>query len=324
MRKYVILFLTVFFASQVALAFPLLQEKRKPKRVKRPTIESRDSVFFKNVFEEALVGDRPARATANDIAARKKATKSGSGSSAGSPGTSSAPSGSGWSRLISAEALQTELKSLSNAMNQSVTSPGKFKSGGNREVRTTASMIALVFAVINEYDGDIKWKDIAAGARDAFAQCAHSSSTTSTQAYAQAKNRKEDLQQILSGGPFTPPVKPADDFEWASVADLSELMKRIKLSYRERIKPWVGSEQSYKSNFDELMQEAAMMAVVGEVLTKESMENAENDDYVEFAHELRDGALMILQSASAKDQGMAAKGAGMMDQSCQKCHGEYN
>ena len=130
--------------------------------------------------------------------------------------------------------------------------------------------------------------------------------------------------QILSGGPFTPPVKPSEDFEWASVADVSELMKRLAESYRKKIKPWVASEGSYKDNFDDLMQEAAVVAVIGELLKKESMENADNDDYAEFSDSLRDGAMMIIQSAAAKDQAMAVKGAGMIDQSCQNCHAEYN
>ena len=324
MKKAILLFSVVFVISQVALAMPLQEDKKKPKRVKRPKIEKKNSSFFDNVFKDALVGDRPKPATAAEIAAKKNTASSTGNADTGTGSTASSGGSGKWSKYISAEAIQSELKSLSNLMNTHVTSPGKFKSGGNREVRQVASMAAVMFGVIAEFDGDVKWKDIAAGARDAFAQCAQSSSTTSSQAYNQAKNRKEDLMQILSGGPFKPPVKPSEDFEWASVADVSELMKRLKISYREKIKPWVASESDYKDNFDDLMQEAAIVAVIGEVLKKESMENADNDDYVEFSDALRDGAAMIMQSAAAKDHGMAVKGAGMIDQSCQNCHGEYN
>ena len=323
MKKAILIFCTVFVVSQIAFALPLIQQEKKlGKRVKRPRIESKDGDYYGNVFKEALVGERPAPATREQVAqAKKAAAPTGGGNSAAGSASSA---GSGWSKVISGEIVQAELKSLSTSMTQHVTSPGKFKSGGNREVRQTSSMIAVMFAVIAEFDGDVKWKEIAAGARDSFAQCAQSAATTSTQAYQQAKNRKEDLQQILSGAPYTPAVKPSEDFEWASVADVSELMKRLKLSYRERIKPWVASEKDYKDNFEKLMHEAAVMAVIGEVLKKESMENADNDDYAEFGDSLRDGALMIINSAGSKDQSMATKGAGMIDQSCQNCHAEYN
>lgn len=321
MKKAILIFCIVFAVCQLALALPLQEEKRKPKRVKRPTIDKKNSTYFQNVFKDALVGDRPAPATKEQLAKKNQTTTTSSGGGGASTGT---PAGAGWGKVISEELILAELKTLSNALNQNVTSPGKFKSGGNRDVRQTCSMIAVLFGVIAEFDGEVKWKDISAGARDAFAQCAQSASTTSNQAYNQAKNRKEDLQQILSGGPFTPPVKPSEDFEWASVADVSELMKRLKSSYREKVKPWVASEKDYKDNLDNLMQEAAMMAVIGEVLKKESMENADNDDYAEFCDSLRDGALMIINSKTSKDLDMAVKGAGMIDQSCQNCHGEYN
>lgn len=320
MKQAIVIFGLVFVLTQIALAMPWQENDKKPTRARRPQIERRNSSYFENVFRDALVGQRPQPASPEQLAARKSAAPSG-----GSSGGSGAPAPTGnWSSLITAEILQAELKSLSNSLNEHVTSPGRFKSGGNRDVREVSSMIAVLFGVINEFDGEVKWKDIAAGARDAFAQCAQSATTTSTQAYNQAKNRQDDLMQILRGGPFEPPVKPSEEFEWSSVADVSELMKRLAHSYRKRIKPWVASESSYQENFDDLMREAAIVAVIGEVLTKETMENADNDDYVEFSHALRDGALMIRQSGAAKDQAMAVQGAGIIDQSCQNCHAEYN
>jgi hypothetical protein len=322
MKKAIFIFCVVFTISQLALG--LTQQNREPrKRVKRPVINKQNSAYFDNVFKEALIGNRPAPLTAAAIAKGKKPT-SPTGESGATEGTTPKAGSGVWSKIISAEDIQSELKLLSVAMNQQVTSPGKFKSGGNRDVRQTASMIAVMFGVIAEFDGDVKWKPVAAGARDSFAQCAQSSTTTSTAAYQQAKNRKEDLLQILNGGPFTPPVKPGEDFEWASVVVISELMKRLESSYREKIKPWIADEQSYKKNFKELMHEAAVLAVISEVLKKESMENAENDDYIEFCDSLRAGALSILNSASVKDYSLANKGSGMISQSCDNCHSEYN
>lgn len=327
MKKAVVIFCVVFVICRITLAtMPMMQEgKPKSKRVKRPTFEKDDSTYFKNVFKEALVGDRPAAAKKGTTTTTTTRTTGGGGETTPSTETTDASAdGMNWSSIITAELIQAEMKSLSNSFNQHVTSPGKFKSGGNRDVRQAASMAAMLFGVIAEYDGEVKWKEFAAGARDAFAQCAQSATTTSTQAFNQAKNRKTDLQAILSGSPYEPPVKPSPDFEWASVADVSELMKRLASSYREKIKPWSGSASEYKSNIDDLLREAAMVAVIAEILKKESMENAENDDYLEFAEQLKGGAMLILNSKASMDQEMAVKGAGMIDQSCQNCHAEYN
>ena len=323
MKNAMVLFFVVFLVSRIAVAsltFPQEDDKKK-KRVRRPAIKKDDSIYFENVFRDALVGNRPAPAA--EGANAKMTQASGNGNAEPTPENSDGGD-SGWSKIISAELLQAEIKKQANLLNQSVSSPGKFKGGGNRDVRQITTMIALVFGVIAEYDGEVKYKEFAAGARDAYAQCAQSATTTSTQAFNQAKIRKDDMQLILNGSPYEPPVKPKEDFEWSSVADVSELMKRLATAYREKIKPWVGSESAYKGNIDDLMQEAAMVAVIGEVLQRESMDNADNDDYLEFASKLKNGALMILNSKNSMDLEMATKGASMVDQSCVECHGEYN
>lgn len=325
MKKAMILFCLVFLISRIAVASLTLpqDDTKKKKRVRRPPVKKDDSIYFKNVFKDALVGKRPEPAVGGGNA-QSKMTKSSGGGAKQPAEIPSDGTGLGWSKIISAELLQAEIKKQANLLSQNVTSPGKFKGGGNRDVRQITTMIALVFGVIAEYDGEVKYKEFAAGARDAYAQCAQSATTTSTQAFNQAKIRKEDIQRILSGAAYEPPVKPSEDFEWSSVADVSEMMKRLGVAYREKIKPWVGSESSYKSNIDDLMQEAAMVAVIGEVIQKESMDNADNDDYKEFAAKLKNGALMILNSKGSMDLEMATRGASMIDQSCVECHGEYN
>ena len=326
MKKATILFCIVFLISRIAVgALTLPQDDtKKKKRVRRPAVKKDDSIYFNNVFKDALFGKRPEPSVGGGNAQAKTPTANGGGGANQPVGNASGGAGLGWSKIISAELLQAEIKKQANLLNQSVSSPGKFKGGGNRDVRQISTMIALVFGVIAEYDGEVKYKEFAAGARDAYAQCAQSATTTSTQAFNQAKIRKEDIQRILSGAAYEPPVKPSEDFEWASVADVSEMMKRLGVAYREKIKPWVGSENAYKSNVDDLMQEAAMVAVIGEVLQKESMDNADNDDYNEFAAKLKEGALMILNSKGSMDLEMATRGASMIDQSCVECHGEYN
>ena len=139
MKRAVSIFCVVFTISQIALALPMVQQERKPrKRVKRPAIKKEDSAYFNNVFNEALIGDRPAPLTKEAIANAKNKAGPAGGSKPTEPTTTEAGAGT-WSKIISAEAIQKELKLLSNSMQQYVTSPAKFKSGG--KLNETAFLI---------------------------------------------------------------------------------------------------------------------------------------------------------------------------------------
>ena len=69
-----------------------------------------------------------------------------------------------WSKLIDAETLETEIKRLAQAVAQDVTSPSEFKGGAYQACRRHFSVLATLFAIAAEYDGEVRWQDAAAGA----------------------------------------------------------------------------------------------------------------------------------------------------------------
>ncbi len=120
-----------------------------------------NDVFFPDA-RAVLVGPRPPALTASVTGtAQKIAGASPSSNSAGGMDTGTAT----WSKLISADTLQDEVKSLAPLLADDVKTQQGFLGGGYKKSRRTLSLLAAAFAIVNEYDGDVRWKNQAARAR---------------------------------------------------------------------------------------------------------------------------------------------------------------
>jgi len=75
----------------------------------------------------------------------------------------------GTHQIIDAETIETEIKRLAQEVAKTVTAPAQFKGGGYKDCRREFSVLAALFAVSAEYDGDVRWKDAAAPLREAAA-----------------------------------------------------------------------------------------------------------------------------------------------------------
>src|SRR5688572_18015633 len=108
----------------VVLFLPLLAlAQTKAPKAKRaaPPKFTRSEPFFEDAFKEALVGQRP-----GDLSKAGPLVVSSSNVIANSATASStsAPSGSGWSRLISATTIEDSIKSLKLQIDKEITTPG--------------------------------------------------------------------------------------------------------------------------------------------------------------------------------------------------------
>ena len=69
--------------------------------------------------------------------------------------------------------------------------------------------------------------------------------------------------------------------------------------------------------------EAELVAMIGQFLTTEGMEDADEDEYKGFAGALRQGALDIASAVRQNDVEAAQKGLSIISQSCNDCHDGY-
>lgn len=310
--------MVAWLATTIVAGIALGQGKKPaPKRVAPPKFAKSDP-FLKDAFNEGLKGERPA-----DLS-KVTAPAAGGNTASATPGESgSTGPAAKWSELISGTVLEDEVKAQKKYADSNVVSPSDFAGKGYKNARRDFCIAGIVFAVIGEFDGDVRWKKDAASIRDTFSRAAGNCKTGSTQAFAEAKLRKQDLTDLIGGQSVE--AKEADAKpDWTKVLDdRAPLMMRLDQSRDALIKAFTADKSTFKANSDALAHEAQMFAVLAEVLCKEGLPNADDPEYIKIARMLQDGAKQITKACKDGDFDAAQKGASLVNQSCDKCHESY-
>jgi hypothetical protein len=322
MRKSAIILLVVLLAPSGAFC------QSRVKRARLPEFTPADTrgVFFDNVFQQGLQGPRPANlGQAPAVASSSRAGSSTPSPSPASTGSESTSGGAGlysWSKIISATTVEDEIKALKLATDQTVTTPTKFAGGDYRTVRRDFSVLAMLFAIVAEYDGEVRWKDSAPAARDLFARTAANAKVGTSQVYNEAKQRRDQLADLLNGSKIE-----GQDIEpkatWPQVSDRAPLMQKLELAYQQKVLPWSSNPSAFKENKSELKQQVEIIAAVAEVLKQEGMEDTGDPDYEGHCDKMKAAALEIVQAVQDGNQEAAGKAAGQIGQACSQCHESY-
>jgi len=173
-----------------------------PIRRARPPKFSKIDPFFEDAFASALQGERPA-----DLGKGIARSSSGNSGTPSSDGTgASGNAGSGWAAIISATVLEDEIKAQKLLADANVTTPSEFAGSGYKNARRDFSVAAMVFGIIAEYDGEVRWKKEAPTGRDLFARTAANAKVGTTGVYNEARLRKTELGDLISGQSFDLPM----------------------------------------------------------------------------------------------------------------------
>ena len=317
--KKACLSIVLFLAGTILCAAVWAQAGRAKKNtVPPPKWDEKDvkNTFFEDVAKKVGPGQPGGGRTAT------AAVPGTSQPATATPGNAApAAGGYSWSKLADAETLEAEIKKSINALGPAVETPGRFKTQ-NLQARRYYSSLAVWFGVAANYDGDIKWKDKAASLRDGMAKAGFNSKVGSEQAYQEAKARYEDLRALQQGGSLKLPAAEASA-EWKTVADLTELMKRMEEAGKNSLTPWTASANEFKANKDKILHEAQLLAVLAEVIKHPSYEYGADANFVKYAEELRGGCLDMAEGAKTDNYDKARAGAAVMSKACDACHGEF-
>ncbi len=292
------------------------QEQRAPK----PTFSDRDTqgVFFGSL-DEAFRDSRPTLATirkASVAAVAAASAEPASGDGEGDQATGAA----GWVKLITPISIEDEIKRVKLHYDGVISTPGAFNGGGYVEARTDLSILATLFAIINDYSGDVRWKDQAAAARDLIARTAFNCKAGSAQVYNEAKLRKADLQDLVAGsGLASRDAEPEND--WSMIVDRVPLMTYAEL-LQDKLKQASRDKKSTQENADAIRRNAQLLAVIGKVLTQEGLDDSEDDDYVTLSNQMSNAATAIVNAIDSNNFEIGAQ-VGAVTQSCDACHEQY-
>ena len=304
-------------AAQGQVRDPAVRSPRNPSRVLPPAWQSLDTekVFFRDAFRDALRGERPVHLLGNSNPA---------GMSTDDPAAlpDPSPDKKRWSTIIAAETVEDEIKSLSQQVNQTVTTPAKFASGGYLDAQRQFSLLGMLFAIVHEFDGDIRWRNEAVSARDSFLQAALNTKDGSIQFYNAAKDYKMELAQLVRGGSMggrrsTLPVK------WTEMLDRRPLMERLETALQETIDPKLASAATMQADTVRLIHEAELMRAIAHVLTLDGLEESHDMDYVEYCEQLKQAASAVIQAVKQNNYESARSATGEINKSCNDCHESY-
>ena len=312
-RKSVVIVTVLPLAIAIVASMLHAAPKKGTKRAHPPKWEEEkeDRVFFKDAFSK-LVGERP------DYANLAKTTRPDPGTETGStPGD-----GVKWSKLISSDTLEDEVKAYVQVLATDVNVPSKFKAGGYRKARRHFTTLATVFAVISEYDKDVRWKSQAAGLREAFARAGFNAKAGSENVYQESKARRDELADLVRGGSVTVP-EAKSKVTWDKIANLSPLMSRFEVGFEKRLQGWLASEAQFKSNIDTIKHEAELLAALGRIIRQDGFDSFDDEDYVKHAVQLETAATEIAKATLTNSFAAAQKAAGRIQLSCTNCHGDF-
>ena len=257
------------------------QGKQQIKRAKLPDFKNRQDlkiIFFDNP-QARLNGPRQINTAPMNTAGANPVNPT--------DGNNGGPSVTGeWASLISNTTLEDEIKATKLEIDKVVGIPGKFKGGDYQFARLHFSTLAAMFGVIAEYDGDVRWKQQALGARDAFGKVAANCKVGTDASYNESKLRKADLEDLVGGA--SPDLKPnPDDFTWGKLMDRAPIMQRLEIALEERLKPQTSDAGAFEDNVESVMHEAELVAAMAEILMKPEMEDGEDEDYMSFSNRMK-------------------------------------
>lgn len=303
-----------------SLAWAQIKAPKTVRRAEPPKFDRPNPNFFADAFKDGLNGERPGNLGQAVVA------NPGSGNTGGStsaPAGNSGVSGSGWAAIVSGGTLEDIVKSMKLQVDGEVTTPSDFAGKGYKLARRDFSVLAMAFAIIGEYDGDVRWKDGAPTARDEFARTAANAKVGTTGVFNEAKKRKEELQDLVGGSnPFA--GKNADaKASWKDVCNRSPLMQHLENVWEPRLKPACSDKGQFMGNLDKVQKDAELFAAIAAVLAKEGMEDADAKEYTAFCDKMKNAAKEIADACKSKNFDAATKAATEIHKSCTECHENY-
>ena len=267
--------------------------------------------FFDDAREE-LEGERPDYKQLDAESARPAAND---------PETAAAAEFA-WSHLIDSATIETEIKRLTASVAQAASAPGAFKSSGYKSCRRDFSELAVLFGVVGQYDGSVRWQDVAPGLRDQFARAGRNSKVGTDQTYQQAAARKQELEELVRGTrPQVPPGERA--VVWGEMAELAPLMQRMNQAELERLQPWLADERQFARHRGDVRHEAQLVAMIAEVIGRDGFDYWDEAEYAAHARALKQAAGELATAAAADDFQRAQAAGVRITKACADCHADY-
>lgn len=276
-----------------------------------------DEIFFKDARQH-LIGAKPDFSAGPAIAKVPGVAPAGMGGGA-PPAAAAGGDGTGWSALVSAETLESEIKAQPGEIDKAMKATNQQKSA-----RMVMTYLATLYGVIFKYDKpDVRWKDSSQAWRDTFAKAGNNLKAWTDTQKKQVSKVQTDLRDLIQGN--TPQVATSLDGEapWLEIADRSPIMHRLEAGQQEHLAGWAKDADSVKKNAEAIIREAEIIAMLARIIQDKSYEYSDDSTYMQYAVELEKQALAAVAATKAGDGAAASSAVSKMQKACDDCHGGF-
>ncbi|HEX3656230.1 MAG TPA: cytochrome c [Pirellulales bacterium] len=228
-----------------------------------------------------------------------------------------------WSKLISSDNLEAEIKAQVPLAAEAVKTSTGFKGNGREKAQTSFTVLAALFGVIAQYDGDVRWKKDAPGLEKAFSQAGFNCKTSSDAAYKEAQKRATELGELVRGGTMELPKGDAS-LPWNDMLNRPAVMRRMEEARAGgKVAKWLSGKNDFKKNKDGLLREAQLLAMFSEIIKAKGFESGDDESYQKYAAALQKQCLAMLEAIKTDDQDKAQSAFAQVGKACDTCHGDF-
>lgn len=253
-----------------------------------------------------------------------KPASPGSGTAPGGVPVTTKPAGTsagGWKSLISAEVITDEVKSIRSRFSNSLQTVSKYN-GNYKDLQVDGAVLAALAAIAAVHPDAVSWKQDAPLLRDLAADMGKKAKGLAQPSYDNTHVAFDRLDGVLSGNrpPDLPKAEPAVPF--SEVAGRGPLMRRMDRSF-QFLKSSINSDSSLKSAGDKAIQEATLLATLGQVLLNEGYPGIEEAEYQKFLKDLVQAMLAATTAARDSDFKVFSDQLSLAQKTCNECHSSY-
>jgi hypothetical protein len=284
-------------------------------RARRPNWHTRDTsdIFFTDAFRDAFAGKSPFQELATPAAAKRHDPPT-------TPHTEVFHT-ERWAGVLDGPLLIDEIKAIDARCQKHTRSARSFAGESRDEARRGFLVAAVLFGILDEWQGDIRFKKQSIAASRRLFDAAFAIADPSTDALDLAKRASADLTDLVRGNPAPPP--DTDRPKWRQLVKRDDVMWRLDAAVEESISRHLDSQQALKVHRDDLAREANLVIALLMALRQEGVEDADRADYVDYCRSAQQEAMTLRSAIGELDLTSSKRALQKLRQSCESCHEAY-
>ena len=229
-----------------------------------------------------------------------------------------------WSELISAEAIEGEVKDIRNKLAGRLASLGSYNSS-YLEMRFSGATLALLAHIAIQHDGDIRWHEKARYIRvlaGEMVRVMDSSGARGRGGFTKTNEAFLKICDLLDGN--DPPELPEaeDEADFTDVAELGFLMKRAEIA-AAWLQTNVGSEEKFNEKSELAQREASLLTLLAVVFNLEDYgygPASVDEEFSGYSDKMREAAKAATGAAKSGNFTEFDLQRSNVGQACAQCH----